>query len=538
MDDIRLSEPVSETGTGRVGRRTAHGLRRRQHRASRTSGRMASSARSTRIRPIGPATCSRSAGNLRLDRFLPTSFGLAIPLTSPTPARHQPRAAEPARPPGRRAVRAPEAGVVERDLLPRRSGGAGPGTDLDHAAVFVDPLVDHGEPHPGTKSDRAVATPRPARTPSTRPTCSRCGGRVFRLPFGGIGGVCPSGCAKVSGEEPFAGRLQPGAVPDQTEQRTHPRRIELDGLPGAGRAQRRRALPADAGAHPPLAQLGRAHLAAVRHAEPERRSRPDAGPPGVSRLDDARPPRVRERRFLLGIPVGVERDRNARDGARPHAGLSSWLRPRFLSSGTFLLSRTLSSRDPVRADGDSGAFILPQTLNNIRANELGASFDFARGIRLLDGRQQRHREDGSARCGRVDMSTRLTRTSTFDLTAFDSEPEATARAGRPRPVPGAGGDAGRRQRRNREWRPLPAGPICRSAVAVTLSHALTRTTRFQRVSGGFIQTETKHARVAGGERPLDPHLPRGRASRCSRSAPPSAIGRGARCRRTGGRRRR
>ena len=50
-----------------------------------------------------------------------------------------------------------------------------------------------------------------------------------------------------------------------------------------------------------------------------------------------------------------------------------------------MLSRTLFSRDPVRADGDSGAFILPQTLNNSRTNEIGASVDLARALRLLGG---------------------------------------------------------------------------------------------------------------------------------------------------------
>src|SRR5439155_15069049 len=61
-----------------------------------------------------------------------------------------------------------------------------------------------------------------------------------------------------------------------------------------------------------------------------------------------------ERRFFLGMPVGVERDRALTTAVALTPNLASWLRPRFLTSSNFVLSRTLSSRDPVRADGDSG----------------------------------------------------------------------------------------------------------------------------------------------------------------------------------------
>ena len=47
-----------------------------------------------------------------------------------------------------------------------------------------------------------------------------------------------------------------------------------------------------------------------------------------------------------------------------------------------MLVRNLTSRDPVRAEADTaGAFFLPQTLNNSRANEIGASIDLARLVR-------------------------------------------------------------------------------------------------------------------------------------------------------------
>ena len=195
-----------------------------------------------------------------------------------------------------------------------------------------------------------------------------------------------------------------------------------------------------------------------------------------------------ERRFLLGVPVGVERDRALVTALALTPALSSWLRPRFLSNSSFVLSRTLSSREPVRADGDSGAFILPQTLNNTRTNELGASFDFARGIRQLVG--------DSSTIGRVlgkvrpvDMSTRLTRTSTFDLTSFDPSVGYQLALGGLDRFLGQNGTSPIGASESRVAT-IAAGADLPFGVAVTLSHALTRTTRFQRVSDGFVETET------------------------------------------------
>ena len=50
-----------------------------------------------------------------------------------------------------------------------------------------------------------------------------------------------------------------------------------------------------------------------------------------------------ERRFLLGVPVGVERDRTVTTSLALTPRLSSWLRPRYTTSSNFLLSRTLDS---------------------------------------------------------------------------------------------------------------------------------------------------------------------------------------------------
>jgi hypothetical protein len=126
-----------------------------------------------------------------------------------------------------------------------------------------------------------------------------------------------------------------------------------------------------------------------------------------------------ERQALLGMDVGVERDRNLTTQFMLNPRVASWLRPRFSTSSSFNLIRNLTSRDPVREVGDTaGAFFLPQTLNNSRQRELGASVDVARLTAALFGDSA-----GVARVTRrvrsLDLSRRTTRSSTFDLAAFD-----------------------------------------------------------------------------------------------------------------------
>ena len=195
-----------------------------------------------------------------------------------------------------------------------------------------------------------------------------------------------------------------------------------------------------------------------------------------------------ERRFLLGVPVGVERDRGLTTTLALTPTLSSWLRPRLLSSSGFVLSRTLTSREPVRADGDSGAFILPQTLNNSRSNELGASLDLGRLVRLIGG--------DSSRAGRwlgrirpLDASTRLVRTSTYDLTAFDPSVKYQLALGGLESFL-AQEDADALSASESRTAALTSGADLPFGITFTLSHALTRTTRYQRVSGGFVEIET------------------------------------------------
>ena len=186
-----------------------------------------------------------------------------------------------------------------------------------------------------------------------------------------------------------------------------------------------------------------------------------------------------ERRFFLGVPVGVERDRTLVTSFSLTPRITSWLRPRLITGSHFILSRTLNTRPLVRADGDSGAFILPQTLNNVRTRELGASLDLSRLLRQIWG------DSGAvgravARIRPVDVSNQLGHSSTFDLTTFDpSVGYMLALGGLDRFLSQEGFDAlaasETKTTRVTGGADLPLG------ITGTISYALTSATRFQQI---------------------------------------------------------
>ena len=173
-----------------------------------------------------------------------------------------------------------------------------------------------------------------------------------------------------------------------------------------------------------------------------------------------------------------------------------------------MLSRTLSSRDPVRADGDSGAFILPQTLNNARTNELGAALDLARGLRHPGGRQQRTGQGAPARAagGRehpahadVDLRSRRrsTRASTISSRSADSRASSSRRA----PTP-----AGVSEPRVATLASGADLPLRHHLHAVPLADRGRR--GYQRVGEAWSRDRDQAARVAGRQRALEPDLSR------------------------------
>ena len=85
-----------------------------------------------------------------------------------------------------------------------------------------------------------------------------------------------------------------------------------------------------------------------------------------------------ESKTFLGRAVGFERDRRMTTVLSLNPALTSWLRPRFLTSSSFTLNRDPNRRDAARLDGDTaGAFALPTSFSNLRRNEIGLSLDWA-----------------------------------------------------------------------------------------------------------------------------------------------------------------
>jgi hypothetical protein len=196
------------------------------------------------------------------------------------------------------------------------------------------------------------------------------------------------------------------------------------------------------------------------------------------------------RRSLLGLDVGVERDRQLSTAFALTPRITSWFRPRFTSQSAFVLSRSLTSRQPIRADGDTaGAFILPQTLNNSRSWELGAGVELGRLLTRAFGDSSAVAR-ASRRLRPFDISDRLTRNSTFDLAAFDPDFGYQLGLGGLSSFLTQQGDSaiGAAEVRATSFNSgadLPLG------LSFTLGYTRTRTSRFQLASGAFLTSETK-----------------------------------------------
>ena len=230
------------------------------------------------------------------------------------------------------------------------------------------------------------------------------------------------------------------------------------------------------------------------------------------------------RRNLFGMDVGVERDRQLSTSLVLAPRISSWLRPRYVTSSNFVLSRSLTSRQPIREDGDSaGAYILPQTLNNSRLQEVGAAIEIGRlGARLAGD------SSGIGRALRrlrpLDISDRLTRNATFDLAAFDPSLGFQLALGGLNRFLRAQGDSaiGAAEVRNTTFQ---SGAELPFGLSFQLAYSRLRTNRFQRGGGSFLTSES-HQR----------EWPRGnvRFLRPIRGFPVSLVGLGATFRSTNG----
>lgn len=91
-------------------------------------------------------------------------------------------------------------------------------------------------------------------------------------------------------------------------------------------------------------------------------------------------------REFLGRDVGFESQRRLVTTVSVDPVLTSWLRPRFLTTSAFSLTRDPNGRRPVRLDGDTaGAFALPASFSTQRRYEIGLTLDWSQLARRAFG---------------------------------------------------------------------------------------------------------------------------------------------------------
>jgi hypothetical protein len=487
IDDIRLTAPVSRTGTAMAidGHLTASDV-----------GDVAMSyiRRDGQFRQIGETPTYRTdntmalSSNVRLDRFLPAGLGFAIPATVNYTRSHidpQLLTGTDLRGADLLGLRRPESWSATYSIQIRRSRR---GTSW-LAKGFLDPLTIAGAITRG----RARSELSEAKASNSTWLASynlQLQRRGPRLRLGGLVGGFPKSLREseigralrnpMISLVPTNVRASSGLTYDRggTTNYLVPVERDADSLltPTLSLSQ----LWRNSGGltWQPLGMLTmNADLASTRDLRRYADSTPLGRLAGLSR------------RSFLGLDAGVERDRSLSSSLQLTPRLSTWLAPRYLMNGNFILSRSLTSRPLVRLGDDSaGAFILPQTLNNAQTRELGASVDLARLARVAFGDSS-----GPARAlvrfRPLDLSARTVRTSTFDLASFDPGlGYQLALGGLDRFLSQEGSQA--RSASNQRSRTIASGADLPLGINFTLQYSLTDATNYQVLSGSLIQTET------------------------------------------------
>jgi hypothetical protein len=143
----------------------------------------------------------------------------------------------------------------------------------------------------------------------------------------------------------------------------------------------------------------------------------------------------------------------------------------------------------VREFEDSGGFVLPQTQNNARSRDIGLSVDLSRALRQMLG-DSTGLAKTLARLRPVDFSTRLTRGSTYDLTAFDPNLGFMLGLGGREDFLSHEGEFARGASETRS-NTLTSGADLPFGLTATVSYSLVKTERFQQVADGFSQTSSR-----------------------------------------------
>ena len=494
VDDIRLSSPVSQAGTALAldTRLTASDVGNFAASFIRQDGQFHQLGDNPTYRTTGQFQLN---SNWRLDRFLPRALGLAVPFTvSYSRSAEDPQllTGTDLRADALEGLRRPRSWSATYTLSIRR---AEPGKNWITRAV-LDPLALSANLTNG-RGQTELSKSRSDAAAVTLGYNLQLRRRGIRLPFGGIVKGLPkwlrtSEAGKGLDSASFSlvpsnVRLTSGLTRNEGEFTSFSVSVERPGDVNTSPALSLTHLWRNSGGLT-WQPLGMLTLTSDLTSTRDLRVYPDSS--SLGRLA------YQERRFLLGVPVGVERDRSLTTALALTPRISSWLRPRFTTTSTFILSRTLTSRSPVREGPDSGAFILPQTLNNTRGREIGAALDLSRALRQLWG-------DSSwvgklvARIRPVDFSTQLNRSSTFDLAAFDPDVGFMLGLGGLDDFLSHDGEPARGAAETR-GATLASGADLPFGLSATVAYSLTRTQRYQLVGEGNTQTITRQREWPSG----------------------------------------
>ncbi len=487
VDDIRLTSPVSETGTAMAldARLVASDVGTISTSFVREDGQFHQINRDPTYRTTGTFQLNT---NWRLDRFLPTGLGLSVPLTvtySRSDVAPELLTGTDLRGDALQGLRKPQSWTGNYSLAIRRSQRGRNWL----VRGLVDPLSVIGTLTQGRSRTELSDAHSDAHT-VTLGYNLLLERRGPRLPFGGIidelpGWIRDSEGGKALSSATFS--LVPSNVRFSSNLTRNQADYSLFAVPVA-RSDDFLITPTLSLTHlwrnsagltwQPLGMLSlTGDLVSTR----DLRVYPDST--SLGRLA------YQERRFLAGIPVGVERDRSISTALSLAPRLSSWLRPRFTTSSSFLLSRTLTSREPVREFGDTGALILPQTLNNARNREIGLSVDISRALRRIWSDSSAVGK-AVARVRPLDFSSRLGRNSTYDLSAFEPDLGFMLGLGGRDAFLGHDGEVARGATETRAAT-ISSGADLPLGFSATISYSLTRTDRFQLLGSGFSETVTR-----------------------------------------------
>ena len=199
VDDIRLSQPVSQTGL-------AGSIDARFTASDVGSFAIAYVKQNGQFRQINQDPSYRGtdvlqlASNVRLDRFLPASFGLAMPFTityARTGTNPELLTGTDLRAASLPGLRKPESWSATYSLSIRRES---PGQELGDPWPHR-PAAPHRNEYPGAKHDRPLERRGEVVRAATRHYLLQMRRHGFRLPLGGlVEGTSHDGCAKAMQE--------------------------------------------------------------------------------------------------------------------------------------------------------------------------------------------------------------------------------------------------------------------------------------------------------------------------------------------------